>query len=84
MPRPRQGVERGGRMSVRGSPALDGSLPYPHHLTEGKRVGDEAGRMEDRRCASLWILVAGEVVARCGDDIAQKRTRWPPVPLHER
>ena len=63
---------------------MAGSLPYLHHLTEGKIGGDEAGRMADRRCAALWLLVAGEVVARCGDDIAQKRTRWQPVPLHER
>ena len=35
---------------------------------------DEAGRMADRRGAAL-LLVAGDVVARCGDDIAQKRTR---------
>ena len=35
---------------------------------------DEAGRMADRRGAALLLLVAGDVVARCGDDIAQKRT----------
>ena len=45
---------------------------------------DEAGRMAERRGDALWLLFAGDVVARCGDDIAQKRTRWQPVPLHER
>ena len=84
MPRHLDRAERVDGVSWRGSPALAGSLPYPQHLTEGKRVGYEAGRMADRRCAALWILVAGEVVARCGDDIAQKRTRLPPVPIHER
>ena len=64
-------VERVGRMSGRGSPALAGSLPYPHHLMEGKRTGkrdgeeDEAGRMTDsqRRCPSGCWSIGGEVVA---------------------
>ena len=60
------------------------ALPYPHHLKEENEDEDEAGRMADRRGAALSLLVAGDVVARCGDDIAQKRTRWPPVPLPER
>ena len=84
MPRHLDRAERVDGVSWRGSPALAGSLPYPHHLTEGERGGDEAGRMADCRCAAMWLLVAGEVVARCGDDIAQKRTRWPHVPIHER
>ena len=36
--------------------------------------------MAERRDAALWSLVACEVVARCGDDIAQKRTGWPSFP----
>ena len=55
----------------------------PHHLKEE----DEAGMMSDRRGAAM-LLVAGRsapMLWRCGgDDIAQKRTRWPPVPLPER
>ena len=35
---------------------------------------DEAGMMAERRGVALSLLVAGDVVARCGDDIAQKRT----------
>ena len=57
MPRHPGRVERGGRVRGKGSPALAGSLPYPHHLTDGKRGGDEAGRMADRRGAALWLLV---------------------------
>ena len=41
---------------------------------------NEAGRMAERRGDALWLLFAGDVVARCGDDIDQKRTRRPPVP----
>ena len=61
MPRHPGRVERVGRMSGRGSPALACSLPYPHNLEEGKRgeEEDEAGRMADCRGAAL--LVAGEV-----------------------
>lgn len=62
-------VERVGRVSGKGWPALAGSLPYPHHLRDGKRDGeeDEAGRMTDspRRCpvvAGCWSI-GGEVVA---------------------
>ena len=40
---------------------------------------DEAGRMAERRGDALLLLFAGDVVARCGDDIDQKRTRRPPV-----
>ena len=39
MPRHPGRVERGGRVRGRGSPALAGSPPYPHHLAEGKRTG---------------------------------------------
>ena len=49
-------------------------VSLPHHLKEEDEDEDEAGRMADRRGAALWLLVAGDVVARCGDDIAQKRT----------
>ena len=45
---------------------------------------DEAGMMAERRGDALWLLFAGDVVARCGDSIDQKRTGWPPVPLPER
>ena len=59
--------------------------PCPYYLKEGKEEDeDEAGRMSDRRGDALWLLVAGDVVARCGDDIDQKRKRWPPVSLPER
>ena len=56
-------VERVCGVSGRGSPALAGSLPYPHHLEEGKRGEDEdeAGRMTDSpsRCPSgCWRGVA--------------------------
>ena len=77
-------MERVDGVSWRESPALAGSLPYHHHLKEENEDEDEAGMMVDRRCDALWLLVAGDVVARCGDDIAQKRTMWPPVPLPDR
>ena len=77
-------MERAGRVSGQGRPALAGSLPFPHHLKEEDEDEDEAGRMAERRGDALWLLFAGDVVARCGDDIAQKRTRWPPVPLPDR
>ena len=77
-------MERVDGVSWRESTALAGSLPYPHHLKEENEDEDEAGMMADRRGDALWLLVAGDVVARCGDDIAQKRTRWPPVPLPDR
>ena len=50
------------------------AMPYHHHMKEENEDGDDAGRMADRRGAALSLLVAGDVVARCGDDIAQKRT----------
>ena len=90
MPRHPGRVERVDGVRGRGSPALAGSLPYPHHLKEGKEE-DEAGRMthSPRRCpvaAGRWRSVArwwrggGEVVARWGDDIAQNLTGWPSFP----
>lgn len=54
-PLPRTGEKVDG-VSWRGSSALAGSPPYPHHLKEGKEE-DEAGRMADRRGAALWLLV---------------------------
>ena len=77
-------MERVDGVSWRESPAMAGSLPYPHHLKEENEDEDEAGMMADRRGDALWLLVAGDVVARCGDSIDQKRTRWPPVPLPDR
>ena len=53
---------------------------FPHNLNEENEDEDEEGRMADRRGAALSLLVAGDVVARCGDDIDQKRTGWPPFP----
>ena len=44
----------------------------------------EAGRMAERRGDALWLLFAGDVVARCGDGIALNRTGWPSFPLPER
>ena len=57
------------------------ALPYPHHLREGKRDGeeDEAGRMTDspRRCPAVcWLLV--DRLRGGGDSIAQNRTGWLP------
>ena len=62
------------------------ALPYHHHLKEEdeEEEEDEAGMMAGRRGDDLWLLFAGDVVARCGDCIAQKWTRCPPVPLPER
>lgn len=61
-------VERGGRVSGRGSPALADSLPYPHHLTEGQRGGDEdeAGRMTDGRGAALLFAVCWSIDCEMG------------------
>ena len=61
-------VERVGRVSGKGWPALAGGLPYHHHLREWKRDGeeDEAGRMTDspRRCPVVAVCwsIGGEVV----------------------
>ena len=68
-------VERVGRVSERGSPALAGSLPYPHPLTEGKRTGTRTRRagcptargaalLFACRSVSRWWRGGGEVVAR--------------------
>ena len=80
MPRHPPGrVERVDRVSGRGSPALAGSLPYPHHLREGKRTGKRTKRAgwQTGRGAAL-LLFAGRSVARCGDGFAQNWTGWPP------
>ena len=55
-------------MSWRGSPALAGSFPYTHHLTDGKRGGDAAGRMTDRPRGAAMLFagcwsIGGDVVA---------------------
>ena len=58
----------------------------PHHMKEENE--DEAGRMADRRGAAMLFAgcwsIGGEVWRCGGDSIAQKRTRWPPVPLPDR
>ena len=58
------------------------ALSYPHHLKEGRGRGGGRGGQDDRQPEALpcgfWSL------ARCGDDIGQKRTRWPPVHLPDR
>ena len=54
----------------------------PHHMKEEDE--DEAGRVSERRGDALWLLFAGDVVARCGDGIALNRTGWPSFPLPER
>ena len=48
----------------------------------GKRTR-RAGCQTVEELPCCWSL-GGDVVARCGDDIDQKRTRWPPVHLPER
>ena len=50
------------------------AMPYHHHLKEEDEDEEEAGRMAERRGDALWLLFAGDVVARCGDSIDQKRT----------
>ena len=40
--------------------------------------------MAERRGDALWLLFAGDVVARCGDGIALNRTGWPSFPHHVR
>ena len=76
------GVERVDRVSRRESPAMVGSLPYPHHLAERKRTGKRTKRSNrtfmELKCRCWSLSIGGEVVARCGDDIAQSPTRWPP------
>ena len=82
MPRHPGRVERVDGVSWRGLPALAGSLPCPHHLKEGKRTRREGWQtVEALPCCCLLVdrwRGGGEVVAMCGDGIAQKRTRWPP------
>ena len=61
MPRHPGRVERVDGVSWRESPALAGSLPYPHHLKEGRgrgkeEDGDEAAMMEDLRGAALLLI----------------------------
>ena len=63
MPRHPGRVERVGRMSGRGSPALACSLPYPHNLEEGtgKRTR-RAGWQTVEAMPCCWSI-GGEVVA---------------------
>ena len=60
---PRTG-ERVCRVSGKGWTALAGGLPYHHHLKEEDEDEEEAGRMAERRGDALWLLFAGDVVAR--------------------
>nr|DAO96352.1 MAG TPA: hypothetical protein [Caudoviricetes sp.] len=84
-------VERVGRVSERGSPALAGSLPYPHPLTEGKRTGTRTRRagcptargaalLFACRSVSRWWRGGGEVVAmaspRTGRGARPSLGRW--------
>ena len=80
MPRHPGMVERVGRVSGKGWPSLAGSVPCPYHLKEEDEDEEEAGRMAERRGDALWLLFAGDVVARCGDGIALNRTGWPSFP----
>ena len=69
MPRHPPGrVERVDRVSGRGSPALAGSLPYHHHLREGKRTGKRtkrAGWQTGEAPPCCWSLsIGGEVWRR--------------------
>ena len=74
MPRHPGRVERVGRVSGRGSPALAGALPYPHHLRERKRTRKRtkrAGWQTGEALPCCWSLsIDGEVVARCGENFA--------------
>ena len=56
------------------------AMPYHHHLKEEDEDEEEAGRMAERRGDALWLLFAGDVVARCGDGIALNRMGWPSFP----
>ena len=75
MPRHPGRVERVGRVSGKGWPALADSLPCPHHLKEGKRTR-QGGWQTVEALPCCWSIGA-EVVARCGDGIALNRTGWP-------
>ena len=56
-------VERVGRVSGKGWPALAGGLPYPHHLPDGEgEAGRRSGRGPPVPVAGRW-RGGGEVVA---------------------
>ena len=59
MPRHPGRVERVGRMSGRGSPALACSLPYPHNLEEGtgKRTRWAGWQTVEALPYRCWLLV---------------------------
>ena len=78
---PRQGGEgRQGEREEISRPGWLAALPSPHDGWEEEEDVDEAGRMAERRGDALWLLFAGDVVARCGDGIALNRTGWPSFP----
>ena len=72
------GILRPGSLSSFSS-ACSSALTCPYHLKDGRGRGRGRGGQDgrpSRRCpiaAGCWSI-GGEVVARCGDDIAQKRT----------
>ena len=59
-------VERVDGVSGKGWPALAGSLPFPHHLKDGRGIerGGQDGRTSRRSPA------AGRSAARCGDVVS--------------
>ena len=76
-------VERVDGVRCGESPALAGSLLYPHYLTEGKRKRTRTRREGWQTVEALprcCLSIGGDVLRCGGDSIAQKRTRWPPVP----
>ena len=82
-------MERFGRVSGKVWPALAGSVPCPYYLKE-EDEDEERKRPRTRRAGwqNVEALPCGccslAMWWRCGgDSIAQKRTRWPPVPLPE-
>ena len=59
-------------------------LFHPHHLMEGKRKRTRTRRegWQTVGGAALLLMVnRWRGVARCGDDITQKRTVWPSFPF---
>ena len=69
-------------MSTRPPPLSGGVRIYakaPRKGGEG-RQGERGGSPAlagSMRCPARCLSIGGEVVARCGEDFAQNRTRWP-------
>ena len=84
MPRHPPGrVERVGGVRGRGSPALAGSLSYPHHLREGKRAGPRRAGWQTVEALPCCLLAAGRSVARWwrwlrpeADEVAALSSPW--------